>query len=206
MVPLLGRASRSRQGRRSNRDDGTPSNWRRRRRRPDCRSASCAARPSGSPTSRERSWPTNPSSGSSGSATRRPGTSGRAERPFDGIHVLSFTHAVAGPTVGRTLAEHGADVLCATRPNDFEHEFIYVEANVGIPEHLHRPRQPGRTGASRRSAARYRHRGQQPPAADHWSDGVSTLWNLPNGTRASCTCRSPATGRQARGRGAEAST
>ncbi len=53
------------------------------------------------------------------------------DRPFDGIRVLSFTHAVAGPTVGRTLAEHGADVLCATRPNDYEHEFIYAEANVG---------------------------------------------------------------------------
>jgi crotonobetainyl-CoA:carnitine CoA-transferase CaiB-like acyl-CoA transferase len=56
---------------------------------------------------------------------------GTAERPFDGIRVLSFTHAVAGPTVGRTLAEHGADVLCATRPNDYEHDFIYAEANVG---------------------------------------------------------------------------
>jgi crotonobetainyl-CoA:carnitine CoA-transferase CaiB-like acyl-CoA transferase len=55
----------------------------------------------------------------------------RAERPFDGLRVLSFTHAVAGPTVGRTLAEHGADVLCATRPNDYEHEFIYAEANLG---------------------------------------------------------------------------
>jgi crotonobetainyl-CoA:carnitine CoA-transferase CaiB-like acyl-CoA transferase len=56
---------------------------------------------------------------------------GKAERPFDGIRVLSFTHAVAGPTVGRTLAEHGANVLCATRPDDYEHEFIYAEANVG---------------------------------------------------------------------------
>ena len=56
---------------------------------------------------------------------------GQAARPFDGIRVLSFTHAVAGPTVGRTLAEQGADVLCATRPNDYEHEFIYAEANVG---------------------------------------------------------------------------
>jgi crotonobetainyl-CoA:carnitine CoA-transferase CaiB-like acyl-CoA transferase len=56
---------------------------------------------------------------------------GAARRPFDGIRVLSFTHAVAGPTVGRTLAEQGADVLCATRPNDYEHEFIYNEANVG---------------------------------------------------------------------------
>ena len=56
---------------------------------------------------------------------------GRAQRPFDGIRVLSFAHAVAGPVVGRTLAEHGADVLCATRPNDYEHEFIYAEANLG---------------------------------------------------------------------------
>jgi len=56
---------------------------------------------------------------------------GAAARPFDGVRVLSFTHAVAGPTVGRTLAEHGADVLGATRPNDYEHEFIYAEANVG---------------------------------------------------------------------------
>jgi crotonobetainyl-CoA:carnitine CoA-transferase CaiB-like acyl-CoA transferase len=56
---------------------------------------------------------------------------GPAQRPFDGVRVLSFTHAVAGPTVGRTLAEQGADVLCATRPNDYEHEFIYDEANVG---------------------------------------------------------------------------
>jgi crotonobetainyl-CoA:carnitine CoA-transferase CaiB-like acyl-CoA transferase len=56
---------------------------------------------------------------------------GAAERPFDGIRVLSFAHAVAGPAVGRTLAEHGADVLCATRPNDYEHEHIYAEANVG---------------------------------------------------------------------------
>jgi crotonobetainyl-CoA:carnitine CoA-transferase CaiB-like acyl-CoA transferase len=56
---------------------------------------------------------------------------GSAQRPFDDVRVLSFTHAVAGPTVGRTLAEQGADVLCATRPNDYEHEFIYAEANVG---------------------------------------------------------------------------
>lgn len=56
---------------------------------------------------------------------------GPAHRPFEDVRVLSFTHAVAGPTVGRTLAEHGADVLCATRPNDYEHEFIYAEANVG---------------------------------------------------------------------------
>jgi hypothetical protein len=56
---------------------------------------------------------------------------GPAERAFEGVRVLSFTHAISGPTVGRVLAEHGADVLCATRPNDFEHDFIYAEANIG---------------------------------------------------------------------------
>jgi crotonobetainyl-CoA:carnitine CoA-transferase CaiB-like acyl-CoA transferase len=56
---------------------------------------------------------------------------GTAGQPFEGIRVLSFTHAVAGPAVGRTLAEHGADVLGATRPNDYEHEHIYAEANIG---------------------------------------------------------------------------
>jgi crotonobetainyl-CoA:carnitine CoA-transferase CaiB-like acyl-CoA transferase len=54
-----------------------------------------------------------------------------AERPFDDLRVLSFTHAVAGPTVGRAFAEHGADVLGITRPNDYEHDHIYAEANVG---------------------------------------------------------------------------
>ncbi len=54
-----------------------------------------------------------------------------APRPLSDVRVLSFTHAVAGPTVGRTLAEHGADVLNATFPNHFEHDFIYNEANVG---------------------------------------------------------------------------
>ncbi len=54
-----------------------------------------------------------------------------AERPLQDVRVLSFTHAIAGPTVGRTLAEQGADVLCATRPNDYEHDFIYAEANLG---------------------------------------------------------------------------
>ncbi len=53
------------------------------------------------------------------------------ERPLSGVRVLSFTHAVAGPTVGRTLAEQGADVLNITYPNHFEHDFIYNEANVG---------------------------------------------------------------------------
>jgi len=56
---------------------------------------------------------------------------GPSDRPFGGVRVLSFTHAVAGPTVGRVLAEQGAEVLGATRPNDFEHDWVYFEANIG---------------------------------------------------------------------------
>jgi crotonobetainyl-CoA:carnitine CoA-transferase CaiB-like acyl-CoA transferase len=75
---------------------------------------------------------------------------GPARRAFDGVRVLSFTHAVAGPTVGRTLAEHGADVLCATRPNDFEHDFIYVEANIGSRSaNLDLTKDNGRTNVDR---------------------------------------------------------
>jgi crotonobetainyl-CoA:carnitine CoA-transferase CaiB-like acyl-CoA transferase len=54
-----------------------------------------------------------------------------AKRPLEGIRVLSLTHAIAGPVVGRTLAEQGADVLCVNRTNDSEHDWVYDDANVG---------------------------------------------------------------------------
>ncbi|MGC2288998.1 MAG: CoA transferase [Thermoplasmata archaeon] len=57
---------------------------------------------------------------------------GPAERPLGGLRVLSATHAVAGPVVGRTLAEQGAQVLQFNRPNDFEHPWVYDDANVGF--------------------------------------------------------------------------
>lgn len=52
-------------------------------------------------------------------------------RPLSGVRVLGGTHAIAGPTVGRCLAEHGADVLQFNKPGDFEHEWVYLDANVG---------------------------------------------------------------------------
>jgi crotonobetainyl-CoA:carnitine CoA-transferase CaiB-like acyl-CoA transferase len=131
---------------------------------------------------------------------------GAAERPFDGIRVLSFTHAVAGPTVGRTLAEQGADVLCATRPNDYEHDFIYAEANVG-----------SRSAYVSTSTARRERNGPPPfsPRPTWWS--TTTVWarssatgsvsgSWPSITPASSPSRSPATAKTARGPDAGDST
>ena len=44
---------------------------------------------------------------------------------------MSATHAIAGPVVGRTLAEQGAEVLQFNHYNDFEHQWVYDDANVG---------------------------------------------------------------------------
>ncbi|KAA9108496.1 CoA transferase [Microbacterium rhizomatis] len=39
------------------------------------------------------------------------------DRPLSGIRVLDLTRILAGPMAGRTLAEHGADVLMVTAPD-----------------------------------------------------------------------------------------
>ncbi|OKO67502.1 acyl-CoA transferase, partial [Bradyrhizobium sp. NAS80.1] len=39
------------------------------------------------------------------------------ERPLSGVRVLDLTRILAGPIAGRTLAEHGADVLMVTAPD-----------------------------------------------------------------------------------------
>lgn len=39
------------------------------------------------------------------------------ERPLSGTRVLDLTRILAGPTAGRTLAEHGADVLMVAAPH-----------------------------------------------------------------------------------------
>lgn len=65
-------------------------------------------------------------------AESKPEPFGPAPRPLSNIRVLSFTHAVAGPVVGRTLAEQGAEVLQINRPNEFEHPWVYDDANVGF--------------------------------------------------------------------------
>ncbi|KAK5414659.1 hypothetical protein LTR06_004474 [Exophiala xenobiotica] len=52
-------------------------------------------------------------------------------RPLSGLRVLCVTHAIAGPSAGRTLAEHGASVLQVMFTHGFEHSFVYTYANLG---------------------------------------------------------------------------
>ncbi|KAH7400276.1 CoA-transferase family III domain-containing protein [Cadophora sp. MPI-SDFR-AT-0126] len=58
-------------------------------------------------------------------------TSASTARPLQGIKVLCATHAIAGPSAGRTLAEHGASVLQIMFTHGFEHAFVYNNANLG---------------------------------------------------------------------------
>jgi hypothetical protein len=54
------------------------------------------------------------------------------EEPLSGVRALGFSHLIAGPGMGRALAYHGADVLNLWTPNDFEMDFNYYSAHVGM--------------------------------------------------------------------------
>ena len=54
-----------------------------------------------------------------------------AARPLDGVRVLDLSRVLAGPTIGRTLAEHGAEVLRIASPNLPSIEPLVIDTGYG---------------------------------------------------------------------------
>jgi crotonobetainyl-CoA:carnitine CoA-transferase CaiB-like acyl-CoA transferase len=53
-------------------------------------------------------------------------------RILSGIKVLELCRVIAGPVIGRSLAEYGADVLKITSPNLSDVPFFQVDCNMGM--------------------------------------------------------------------------
>ncbi len=54
------------------------------------------------------------------------------KHPLDGVRAFGMGHVIAGGTIGRTLAYHGADVLNIWRPNNSELEEFAWDVQVGM--------------------------------------------------------------------------
>ncbi|KAL8783089.1 MAG: hypothetical protein Q9195_009495 [Heterodermia aff. obscurata] len=52
-------------------------------------------------------------------------------RPLAGIRVIEMCRIIAGPAIGRTLAEYGADVIKVTPPHLSDVPFFQVDGNMG---------------------------------------------------------------------------
>jgi crotonobetainyl-CoA:carnitine CoA-transferase CaiB-like acyl-CoA transferase len=74
-------------------------------------------------------------------------------RPLGAVRALGFSHVIAGPGMGRGLAYHGADVLNLWTPNDFEMDFNYYSANVGMRSAIMDLRRPDEMARFRRLLA-----------------------------------------------------
>lgn len=55
----------------------------------------------------------------------------KAKRVLSGVKVLELCRIIAGPVMGRILAEYGADVLKVTGPNLSDVPFFQVDGNMG---------------------------------------------------------------------------
>ena len=51
--------------------------------------------------------------------------------PLSGVRALGLAHVIAGPSIGRALALHGADVLNVWAPEDWEHNVFLYTSHVG---------------------------------------------------------------------------
>jgi len=56
--------------------------------------------------------------------------------PLEGIRALGLARVIAGASIGRAMALHGADVLNIWRPTDHEIDTMYATANVGVRSSL----------------------------------------------------------------------
>jgi crotonobetainyl-CoA:carnitine CoA-transferase CaiB-like acyl-CoA transferase len=64
-----------------------------------------------------------------GGAPREPSTS--ADRPLSGVRMLDLSRVIAGPMVGRTLAEHGATVMLVSGPHLPSLEPLVIDTGFG---------------------------------------------------------------------------
>lgn len=53
------------------------------------------------------------------------------QRPLDGVRVLDLSRVIAGPMIGRTLAEHGAEVMLVTAPHLPSIEALVIDTGFG---------------------------------------------------------------------------
>jgi len=56
---------------------------------------------------------------------------GAGARPLDGVRVLDLSRLIAGPMAGRTLAEHGADVMLVSGPHLPSSEPLVIDTGFG---------------------------------------------------------------------------
>lgn len=52
--------------------------------------------------------------------------------PLEGIRALGLSHVIAGPSIGRALALHGADVLNVFKPMEVELSVFHYTSHVGM--------------------------------------------------------------------------